>query len=57
LGVRDRIWKPTIAHHFASLLHLQTDKLIRMYNQNIDGLANAVNLPHDKIVSVHGTIG
>ena len=27
-----------------------------MYTQNIDGLSNAVNLPDDKVVSVHGTI-
>ncbi|KAL7511168.1 hypothetical protein ACHAXN_011891 [Cyclotella atomus] len=57
LGVRDRIWKPTIAHHFASLLHSKADKLTRVYTQNIDGLTNAVGLPDGKIVSVHGTIG
>ena len=57
LGVRDRQWKPTIAHHFASLLHRRTNKLTRVYTQNIDGLTNAVDLPDDKIVSVHGTIG
>jgi NAD-dependent SIR2 family protein deacetylase len=56
LGVRDRIWKPTIAHHFASLLHSKTDKLTRVYTQNIDGLTNAVGLPDGKIVSVHGTL-
>lgn len=56
LGVRDKIWKPTIAHHFARLLHENTGKLTRVYTQNIDGLTNAVNLPDEKIVSVHGTI-
>ena len=56
LGVRDEIWKPTIAHHFARLLHEKTGKLTRVYTQNIDGLTNAVGLPDDKIVSVHGTI-
>mmetsp|Transcript_3655 Transcript_3655/g.6683 ORF Transcript_3655/g.6683 Transcript_3655/m.6683 type:complete len:333 (-) Transcript_3655:281-1279(-) len=57
LGVRDRKWKPTIAHHFFNLLHTKTGKLTRVFTQNIDGLTNAVNLPDDKIVSVHGTIG
>lgn len=56
LGVRDRKWKPTIAHHFAKLLHSKTGKLTRVYTQNIDGLTNAVNLPDEKIISVHGTI-
>ena len=56
LGVRDKIWKPTIAHYFARLLHDNTGKLTRVYTQNIDGLTNAVGLPDDKIVSVHGTI-
>ena len=56
LGVRDKLWKPTIAHHFASLLHHKSNKLTRVYTQNIDGLTNAVNLPKDKIVSVHGAI-
>lgn len=44
-------------HHFASLLHTKTNKLTRVFTQNIDGLTYAVNLPEDKIVSVHGTIG
>lgn len=57
LGVRDRKWKPTIAHHFAKLLHNKTGKLTRVYTQNIDGLTEAVNLPDDKVVGVHGTIG
>eukprot|EP00956_Cyclotella_meneghiniana_P038777 scaffold159810_cov65-Cyclotella_meneghiniana.AAC.1 len=57
LGVRDRKWKPTIAHHFASLLHAKTNKLTRVFTQNIDGLTNAVpKLPDDKIVAVHGCI-
>ena len=56
LGSRDKVWKPTIAHHFARLLHSNTGKLTRVYTQNIDGLANAVDLPNDKIVSVHGSI-
>ena len=57
LGVRDRKWKPTIAHHFASLLHNKTNKLTRVFTQNIDGLTDAVrSLPDDKIVDVHGCI-
>lgn len=44
------------AHHFANLLHTKTKKLTRIFTQNIDGLSNAVGLPDDKIVSVHGSI-
>ena len=44
------------AHHFANLLHTKTNKLTRVYTQNIDGLTQAVNLPDDKIIPVHGTI-
>lgn len=57
LGVRDRRWKPTIAHHFSKLLHAKTGKLTRVYTQNIDGLTEAVGLPDDKVVAVHGTLG
>ncbi|KAL7553021.1 hypothetical protein ACHAWF_016902 [Thalassiosira exigua] len=57
LGIRERRWKPTIAHHFAKLLHTKTGKLTRVYTQNIDGLTNSVNLPDDKVVSVHGNLG
>ena len=45
-----------LAHHFAKLLHSKTGKLKRVYTQNIDGLANAVGLPDEKVVSVHGNI-
>lgn len=44
------------AHHFASLLHAKIGKLTRAYTQNIDGLFNAVDLPDEKIVPVHGTL-
>jgi len=49
-------WKPTIAHHFASLLHAHTGKLTRLYTQNIDGLDDQVGLPAEYIVPVHGSI-
>jgi len=49
-------WKPTIAHHFASLLHARTGKLTRLYTQNIDGLDDQVGLPTEYIVPVHGSI-
>ena len=45
------------AHHFAKLLHTKTGKLTRVYTQNIDGLTNAVGLPDEKVISVHGNIG
>mmetsp|Transcript_11864 Transcript_11864/g.32652 ORF Transcript_11864/g.32652 Transcript_11864/m.32652 type:complete len:355 (-) Transcript_11864:480-1544(-) len=58
LGTRNQTWKPTIAHRFAELLHVKTNKLTRVYTQNIDGLdGHCAQLPADKIVSVHGTIG
>ena len=49
--------RPYPAHHFAKLLHAKTGKLTRVYTQNIDGLTNAVDLPDEKVVSVHGNIG
>lgn len=45
------------AHHFPKLLHSKTGKLTRVYTQNIDGLIDAVDLPDDRVISVHGTIG
>jgi NAD+-dependent protein deacetylase sirtuin 2 len=57
LGTQRRQWKATIAHRFAELLHVKTNKLTRVYTQNIDGLdRQCVLIPDDKIVSVHGTI-
>ena len=48
---------PYPAHHFAKLLHTKTGKLTRVNTQNIDGLTNAVDLPDEKVISVHGNIG
>ena len=45
------------AHHLPKLLHSKTGKLTRVYTQNIDGLIDAVDLPEDRVISVHGTIG
>ena len=57
LGTQKQRWKATIAHRFAELLHVKTDKLARVYTQNIDGLDGQCDgIPEEKIVSVHGTI-
>jgi NAD+-dependent protein deacetylase sirtuin 2 len=57
LGTQRRTWKATIAHHFASLLNSKTNKLTRIYTQNIDGLDYQLDdIPRDKIVAVHGSI-
>ena len=57
LGTRDQKWKATLAHRFIELLHEKTDKLTRVYTQNIDGLDHqCTNIPKEKIVNVHGTI-
>lgn len=57
LGTQKRQWKATIAHRFAELLHKKTNKLTRVYTQNIDGLDRQCDLiPDDKVVSVHGSI-
>jgi NAD-dependent deacetylase sirtuin 2 len=57
LGTQQQQWKATIAHRFAELLHTQTNKLTRVYTQNIDGLdRQCSNIPDDKIVNVHGSI-
>ena len=58
LGTRQRIWKATIAHRFAELLHTKTGKLTRVYTQNIDGLyQQCTGIPVEKVVNVHGTLG
>lgn len=57
LGTRDQTWKPTLAHRFAELLHVKTQKLTRIFTQNIDGLDHACKkIPPEKIVAVHGSI-
>lgn len=57
LGTRQRQWKATIAHRFAELLHVKTNKLTRVYTQNIDGLDRQCDkIPDEKIINVHGSI-
>lgn len=56
LNTRNHVWKATIAHHFAELLHTKTGKLTRVYTQNIDGLDRQCDIPDEKIISVHGSI-
>jgi hypothetical protein len=38
LGTQQHQWKATIAHRFVELLEKNTNKLTRVYTQNIDGL-------------------
>jgi NAD-dependent deacetylase sirtuin 2 len=54
LGAFQQTWKATIAHRFMELLHQKTNKLTRVYTQNVDGLDSQC-LPRDKVVPVHGT--
>lgn len=57
IGTHQKQWKATIAHRFMELLHAKTNKLRRIYTQNIDGLDyQCTKIPLDTIVSVHGTI-
>lgn len=57
LGTQEQKWKATISHRFFELLHTKTNKLTRLYTQNIDGLDfQCTDIPRNKIVSVHGTI-
>ncbi len=57
LGTREETWKATIAHRFVELLHTKTNKLTRVYTQNIDSLdRQCKKIPPERIVSVHGSI-
>ncbi|CAJ1957905.1 unnamed protein product [Cylindrotheca closterium] len=59
LGTAQQQWKATLSHHFLKLLDTKTNKLTRVYTQNIDGLDHQCfpdNNNDNKIVSVHGTI-
>ena len=57
LGVREQKWKATIAHRFVELLHTKTNKIQRLYTQNIDGLhQQCQQIPDEKIIPVHGTL-
>jgi NAD-dependent SIR2 family protein deacetylase len=57
LGTCEQKWKATLAHRFVELLHAKTNKLVRLYTQNIDGLEDQCpRLPRDKVINVHGTM-
>ncbi|CAB9512163.1 dependent histone deacetylase SIR2 [Seminavis robusta] len=57
LGTKNHQWKATIAHRFFELLHVKTNKLTRIFTQNIDGLDHQCKkIPTEKIVNVHGSI-
>jgi NAD+-dependent protein deacetylase sirtuin 2 len=57
LGTRDQRWKATLAHRFVEMLHTKTNKLVRLYTQNIDGLEDqCTELPRDKVINVHGSM-
>ena len=57
LGTYEKKWKATLAHRFVELLHTKLGKLTRLYTQNIDGLELQTQLPKEKVVPVHGTMG
>ena len=58
LGTYEQKWKKTLSHVFAELLSCKTNKLRRVYTQNIDGLyRQCQGLSLDKLVEVHGTMG
>ena len=57
LGLAKRQWKPTLSHHFLSMLN-DRQMLRRIYTQNIDGLDYQLDtVPNDKIIPVHGSLG
>ena len=57
LGTSEAKWKATLSHRFVELLHKKTGKLTRLYTQNIDGLDYQCDVPAEKLVAVHGSIG
>ena len=57
LGTHEQRWKATLAHRFVELLHHKTNKLVRLYTQNIDGLEDqCTRLPCEKVICVHGSM-
>jgi NAD+-dependent protein deacetylase sirtuin 2 len=57
LGTHSQRWKATLAHRFLELLHRKTNKVARVYTQNIDGLEDqCLDLPRSKVIRVHGTM-
>ena len=57
LGTQQHQWKATLSHRFFELLHRRTGKLTRLYTQNIDGLDYQCDIPTERLVAVHGSIG
>eukprot|EP01126_Amoeba_proteus_P006511 TRINITY_DN12279_c0_g1_i1.p1 TRINITY_DN12279_c0_g1~~TRINITY_DN12279_c0_g1_i1.p1 ORF type:complete len:212 (-),score=40.41 TRINITY_DN12279_c0_g1_i1:249-884(-) len=56
LGLAEKKWKATIAHWFVQLCY-DHDILQRLYTQNIDGFDYQTNVPKEKVVGVHGSLG
>eukprot|EP00041_Stephanoeca_diplocostata_P023772 m.591408 g.591408 ORF g.591408 m.591408 type:complete len:413 (-) comp22378_c0_seq16:753-1991(-) len=56
LGTAEHRWKATLSHWFLSFLH-EEGLLTRLYTQNIDGLDYQTDIPPEKIVPVHGSVG
>jgi len=57
LGTQQQKWKATLAHRFIEMLHYKTNKLTRLYTQNIDGLeGHCKKLPKSKVIPVHGSM-
>lgn len=63
LGTLSRRWRPTLAHAFFLLLQ-RRGQLVRLYDQNIDGLADAAGIgagasagpEAGRLVHVHGSL-
>jgi NAD-dependent deacetylase sirtuin 2 len=55
LGTAENTWKPTIAHAFVNLLD-DRGCLLRVYDQNIDGLYHSLGLRWPKLVKLHGSL-
>ena len=45
--------KPTPTHAFLRMLH-DSNKLLRIYTQNVDGLESLAGVPDDRVVQCHG---
>lgn len=57
LNTHAQVWKATLTHRFVELLAHKTNKLVRLYTQNIDGLEGQCTLlARDKVCHVHGTM-
>ena len=47
-------YKPTLCHYFQRLL-VEKANVLRVYNQNIDGLEDVARVPADKLIYAHGS--